>query len=1216
MQWFVMSLSLVTLLVYGASSLFYWGWLNGRTDDYFIARGDDFRSINLYSLIERLCKLTLATMNIFLASFKFQVLENLTASNSVSIFICFSLFLTNVWVQPCSVRAMNFFKAQTYFMISWSCVSSLIAIHLFGDPDPNTLVSDTWIPAIILGVGWGASAIYSVTHYVSTVDKRIPLEGQLYTWGFRPDSRQAAKWTRASRPKQVFLPEKIRVSNSEIGRTSFIFAISQSGGVYSAGKNDRGQLGHGDLTYRFTLKPVTSLWIKGIMAKQLSLGGEHVLLLTLAGYVYSWGRGDQGQLGHGDLRDVLGPKRVYFVGADGKTEKKNVDGSDIKARLVAANRFSSTIVAEPDGDIYSFGLNTKGQLGLGCSFDTMNQEEKKQDWDQHLVKGFGKDLRIYIPDNRWYMTEHDLFCTRPTLLADVEQLEVIGADGGADHTCFWTNTGDLYVMGSNEHGQLGLGEDVKHVYNPTRLPLAGPAVQMSCGEEFTMLLLENGDVYVMGKGSDGQLGLGPDGLKGRFLPTKVEYFSGLRQAGQAYVGKTSDHKICSINAGSYHAAAISEKGQVFVWGQGEQCQLGTGEARRELYPYPLAQRHFGNEKIVRVDLGKDNTIFQTEKGKLYMSGTGVGEVGLGTRLSHDCFVSLPTNLFYQASSEGKEVEEEQSVIPTPTKNYTKLNKNKSDSPDITREPTSTGSITRGLSTEADERARAMSLEPDERRTLIQAPSTPSGAQDPLLLNSVRSSEVEAPGIQQSPDKELTKVATTDEKAMVAFSQESPPSLLEIKNSQVEAARRIQRIYRQHLIKQERHPEVFQLGADPKGLHQSPGTLPFPAEGAGAIKQVSLARDHGGILSQEGKLYMFGSNGRSQLGLAEEVYAGMDRNEKRRMKQRARYAMHWTARPLPSPVPDVAVQQVACGNRYTLILLNDGTAWSFGSGVWGQLGHFSFKIDRRSDMTSPGYSVHPRQVQGFPAGVRLTRVMAAHFHSGAIDSEGNAWTWGNDGKAVDSWFDFQLPKAYGILGQGDELSGLTCLEPRRLEFPKAFIDKGDKAVDMQAGLGHTLVLTEKKDVYAFGFGYFGALGLGTDHRNVTKPTHISLPGPARALAVGFMHSVVVVKGDAYSWGDGSHGVLGHGDETTQSTPKLVAYLKKRNCLVKDVKAGTYQTVFCIKESGGQLWITGSWVLGALGAGEVHHSLLTPRVMGSLLGRKNKGVACGNHFLAAW
>ncbi|KAF9432864.1 hypothetical protein BGZ76_010224 [Entomortierella beljakovae] len=82
-------------------------------------------------------------------------------------------------------------------------------------------------------------------------------------------------------------------------------------------------------------------------------GEAHMLALSDNGTLYSWGTGRHGQLGHGDLESISFPKPV-----------ESLQG----IRIIGAACGASFSVALSDtGDIYSFGLNDHGQLGIGTN---------------------------------------------------------------------------------------------------------------------------------------------------------------------------------------------------------------------------------------------------------------------------------------------------------------------------------------------------------------------------------------------------------------------------------------------------------------------------------------------------------------------------------------------------------------------------------------------------------------------------------------------------------------------------------------------------------------------------------------------------------------------------------------------------------------------------------------------------------------------------------
>ncbi|XP_076250887.1 RCC1 domain-containing protein 1, partial [Rhynchophorus ferrugineus] len=82
----------------------------------------------------------------------------------------------------------------------------------------------------------------------------------------------------------------------------------------------------------------------------IKIGREHCLLLDTSGNVYAFGRGSRGQLGLGHLDEEYCPKLIEAL-------------AGIKITCIAAGGWHSAAVSF-DGDLYMWGWNGNGQLGL------------------------------------------------------------------------------------------------------------------------------------------------------------------------------------------------------------------------------------------------------------------------------------------------------------------------------------------------------------------------------------------------------------------------------------------------------------------------------------------------------------------------------------------------------------------------------------------------------------------------------------------------------------------------------------------------------------------------------------------------------------------------------------------------------------------------------------------------------------------------------------
>lgn len=76
---------------------------------------------------------------------------------------------------------------------------------------------------------------------------------------------------------------------------------------------------------------------------------------------------------------------------------------------------------------------------------------------------------------------------------------------GPTHTAILTDEGEVYVLGENKYGQLGLGDN-QYRDTFTKIPGYNNVVQISCGNNQTALVTNSGELYVCGYNVNGELG--------------------------------------------------------------------------------------------------------------------------------------------------------------------------------------------------------------------------------------------------------------------------------------------------------------------------------------------------------------------------------------------------------------------------------------------------------------------------------------------------------------------------------------------------------------------------------------------------------------------------------------------------------------------------------------------------------------------------------------
>ncbi|XP_048580362.1 alsin [Nematostella vectensis] len=156
---------------------------------------------------------------------------------------------------------------------------------------------------------------------------------------------------------------------------------------------------------------------------------------------------------------------------------------------------------------------------------------------------------------------------------------------GTAHTVLLTFNHEVFAFGDNNFGQLGFG-DRNRRRDPAKLPFfeGKRVVDIACGGQHSVVLLDNGETYAWGDSSSGQCGIGKcDNNSAVDAPTKVAFTPEMKSPQSVFhlseekhetQPQATDVKIKSIACGDCHTLALSSRGTVWAWGLG--CQTGHG----------------------------------------------------------------------------------------------------------------------------------------------------------------------------------------------------------------------------------------------------------------------------------------------------------------------------------------------------------------------------------------------------------------------------------------------------------------------------------------------------------------------------------------------------------------------------------------------------------------------------------------------------------------
>lgn len=891
-------------------------------------------------------------------------------------------------------------------------------------------------------------------------------------------------------------------------------------------------------------------------------------------------------------------------------------------RVIAGLRH--TVLAKPDGTVWSWGNNSGGQLGypvtngyrgIPWSFGLTGVKAGAAGFEHTLVLrtdgtvwAWGGNGAGQLGDGSLIGRPTPFQVTLPTVVGATTYIAVAA---GETHSLAVRSDGKVFAWGNNSNGQLGDGTLTLRK-NAVQVATLTNAVAVSAGRYHSHALTANGTVYSWGYGFNGQMGNGTvpteqttpvlvDGLTGITAIASsqgAEHTLALRDdgtvwgwgvgsPGQIGDGSILDHLVPSraalptiataIAAGDQYSLALAPDGRIWAWGANGAGQLGNGTTIDSPFAIQLASP----TNVVSLGASGSHTHAITSDGSVWSWGYG----GMATIGDGRVIYGNPTPI--RVSEPGFDWKVGTPMFNPPSGTY-----GSPTQPVLTVENsgatihyTTNGSEP----TEADAEVPVPTL---TATTTVKARAWKSGI--PAMPASNTASEtytlkVNAPsanpgGWYYSAPLSVTLTTTSPGAAIYYTVDGSDPTTASLPYTgaiTINQTTTLQaRAFRAGWTTSDLLYETYTLTL---GTLAAPTFTPVAGTYVGSV-DVSLS-------AQAGATIRYTTDGSDPTTSSPAYAAPIPIGENTTVRAIA-YHPSYTTSPsasasyvikLPTPSISPVAGTYAAGQPVTITTAvvggtirytvsgADPTAsdTAIGSGVPLRLVASTtikarvFKIgSEMSDVASAAYTITGGTWNGALSG--------GGSHSMAIAGNGSLWAWGNNNNG-------QL---------GDD----TQTERRQ---PTLILS--DVTTEIAAGRYHALRLKNDGTLFGWGANDVGQVGDGTTVANRLAPVPIPSPAGVTAIGVGDDHSLAVAGGVVYAWGRNTNGQVGDGTTIDRRSPTAIAVPGPSPVIA--VTGGASHSLAL--RADGTVWAWGENTFGQLGDG-TYTQRTTPVQVSNLAG----------------
>ena len=412
----------------------------------------------------------------------------------------------------------------------------------------------------------------------------IGTDGLLYTAGHlnTVNVGQTSRGLGGSFPTQIGSSSWTMVSAGE----NHTLAINAAGTLFSAGLNSSGQLGDGTRSSRsnLTLTFYNSSWTA------VSAGFEHSLAVRSGGTLFSWGLNNVGQLGDGTTISL------------GKSIPNQIGSSSWTA---VSARVSFSVATRSDGAIFTWGLNSSGQLGDGTTINKSSPVLISTSWNiisaggTHVAALSSGYLFTWGGNSVGQLSRSSQGGSLPTLVSDKSW---IALSTGSYHNLAIRSDNLMFGWGLNSSGQLGINNTINQLGTTQIGSSSWTAV--GAGRYHSHAVRSDGILFSWGNNNAGQFGDG----------TTINKSSPVTLNSQIHPNTS----WTTISAGRNHTSLLRNDGVLFTAGLNTTGQTGRRAGGRVPFRIPTFQ--YRNISANTVVAGRHNAYILTNTGTIWNVG--------------------------------------------------------------------------------------------------------------------------------------------------------------------------------------------------------------------------------------------------------------------------------------------------------------------------------------------------------------------------------------------------------------------------------------------------------------------------------------------------------------------------------------------------------------------------------------------------------------------